>query len=280
MKKIAMALLSIMILPSCKSTPTESSDLDLIGGRATTQYPAVGRLVDSGGGLCTATLISSRQVLTAAHCLEGRSPAQLVFRAGRDYRIAAVRMHPLYKAPDKGAIHDIGYVILAEDAAVAPLSLEMSDINTFNGSSVVNIGFGVTNATTGAGSGVKRQSQSRLTEIRPTTLRTEAARSNVCDGDSGGPLLRVQGSSVKILGVASYVDLNCARYSIYTRVDRYQKFLQGLEDAFPCGSLTEMGLCAGTTLKVCVQDAVQTQNCAAQSQRCDWDDQRGTYSCL
>jgi secreted trypsin-like serine protease len=240
----------------------------------------VGRLLSSSGGLCTATLISARQVLTAAHCLEDRKPTELVFRADRDYRIAEVRKHPLYRAPDKGAIHDIGYVTLAEDSALPPLSLEMSDVTVWSGSKVVNVGYGVTNARSGAGAGVKRQSLSQLTEVRPTTLRTEAARSNVCDGDSGGPLLLVQGARARILGVASYVDLNCARYSIYTRVDRYQKFLQGGEDLFPCGSVTEMGLCEGTTLSVCVQDAVQKKNCAAHSLICDWDDTRRTYGCI
>jgi hypothetical protein len=204
----------------------------------------------------------------------------MIFRADRDYRVSRLQVHPLYKAPEKGAFHDIGLVTLDSDVGIPPLPVEFSDLSAYAGRTVVNIGFGVTDANQGSGSGVKRQSQSRLTEVRPTTLRTEAARSNICDGDSGGPLLLVEGRSVKIIGVASYVDLNCARYSIYTRVDQYQGFLQGARDAFPCGSLTEMGICEGNRLSTCVNNQVQRQDCAARNQRCDWDDAQGTYDCL
>jgi hypothetical protein len=282
MKRLVTVLLSLIVTTSCKSTrdPVESG-LDLIGGQRTALYPAVGQLLDTrDGGLCTASLIGSRQVLTAAHCLEGRVAANMIFRADRDYRVTALRIHPLYKAPEKGAFHDIGLVTLASEAAIAPLPLELNNISSYAGRTVVNIGFGVTNANQGTGSGVKRQSQSRLTVVRPTTLRTEAARSNICDGDSGGPLLLVAGQSATILGVASYVDLNCARYSIYTRVDQYQGFLKGAQDSFPCGSLTEMGICEGNDLRVCVNNQEQRQDCASRNQRCDWDDRQGTYSCL
>lgn len=281
MKRLGTVLLILIAAPSCKSTRDPISELDLIGGQRTALYPAVGQLLDTrNGGLCTASLIGPRQVLTAAHCLEGRSAANMIFRADGDYSVTVLRMHPLYKAPDKGAFHDIGLVTLDRDAALPPLALEFNSIDAYAGRTVVNIGFGVTDANRGFGSGVKRQSKSRLTEVRPTTLRTEAARSNICDGDSGGPLLLVEGANVKILGVASYVDLNCARYSIYTRVDQYQGFLNGEQDSFPCGSLTEMGICESNRLSTCVNNQVQRLDCATRNQRCDWDDSRGTYGCL
>src|SRR4051794_4754803 len=41
----------------------------VLSGNTTSSQPAIGRLEDAGGNLrCTATLISSRVILTAAHC--------------------------------------------------------------------------------------------------------------------------------------------------------------------------------------------------------------------
>ncbi|MEM1272811.1 MAG: trypsin-like peptidase domain-containing protein [Pseudomonadota bacterium] len=77
-------------------------------------FAAVGRL-DTGTGFCTATLITSELVLTAAHCLfdgshDARRPdSSLIFNAGlRNGRVSAQRgvrasfVHPgyLYGAPD------------------------------------------------------------------------------------------------------------------------------------------------------------------------------------
>jgi Trypsin len=83
---LLLALPVFILTLACEGPPadeqSESTGVALIQGTPTVARPEVGRLTVEGYG-CTATLISSRHILTAGHCFFYR-PQQL---AGADFRI-------------------------------------------------------------------------------------------------------------------------------------------------------------------------------------------------
>src|SRR5262249_21761151 len=58
-------------------------------------HPAVGQL-RGGGKSCTATLIASRTVVTAAHCVDPASSYQFSLDSGGDYSSTRVVRHPAF----------------------------------------------------------------------------------------------------------------------------------------------------------------------------------------
>src|SRR5437868_1043254 len=74
--RVLLSGLLILVLGACARTSTlEGSCYSQI---APDPYQGVGYL-DNGQELCTATLISARVILTAAHCVQGHRPGDIHF---------------------------------------------------------------------------------------------------------------------------------------------------------------------------------------------------------
>jgi len=212
------------------ATPSIGSRNDeIVGGTATSAYPAVGVLA-SKSGYCTGTLISARTVLTAAHCLEEDAASSFVFTGGPDFRkpewtVKATGgvQHPAWDS--QKLENDIALIFLAEDAPVEPMATANAFPSSLVGQKLLFVGYGITNATTQAGFGTKRQVSITITEVADTQFAYGDKGKNTCNGDSGGPAFVSVGGQLQVAGVTSYGDAKCTKYGIDTRVDAFDAFI-------------------------------------------------------
>jgi hypothetical protein len=212
-----MALLSpLLVVPSGGGTAAGAQRFPrIVNGTITASYRAVGaHLPRSGGfpgnGLCSATLIGCRTVLTAAHCVcdDRANDAEACATIGlpAPESLEVFLQHAGFLAVERVVIHpdylfgvraDLALLTLAQPAAgVTPSPINTTGPVRF-GTKATIVGFGRTGGDPGRNRdvGLKR-SGTVVTAPCPTGVPDAenvcwdftGADSNTCDGDSGGPL--------------------------------------------------------------------------------------------
>ena len=217
------------------------SSARIVGGTPTTEYPAVALLYSEfaetdGAQLCSGTLISPRVILTAAHCVEfpDGPPNQYLAYFGSNVlvdpdpegiatiNIIDYQAHPNWNINDLDAGHDIGLVLLEEEAPpqVQPMRLNRGPIDQRVGEQVHLVGWGRTSGE-GDDFGVKREVMSALQGADALLMQYGSPTANTCQGDSGGPnFMTVDGVEV-VAGITSFGNEGCDQYGVGTRVDTF-----------------------------------------------------------
>lgn len=229
--------------------------------------------------LCSATLISSKILLTAAHCVDPAShgSATLTARAMNkpddtnlstsDFIDAAeLHLHPQWSAGSPTSGYDLALVLLVRAPANAtprPLSRSVP----VQGAPLRVIGYGRTAAGT-ADSGTRRSANTSITSVTADHLDLGVAGSlGTCVGDSGGPALVTGTDGVeRVAGVHSYGSALCGEGSD-VRVDRQLAFIDAwldLKDPALCsadGRCQPTGCTPADSDCVCVADAFCNPAC-------------------
>jgi hypothetical protein len=220
---IIVAVVTFAFAPGCTVELGDEIEFDeeaafnVAGGGyeiAETIFPAVG--VIKGSGLCTGTAISSRVVLTAAHCYDGwNSGNNYIYYSDRqkayfDQRggagklgVSSITIHPNYDQDDKYNRYDIALVrVKGTMEDTIPVHPDTAPDNRW----FIDVGYGQTGQDE-KDFGTKRWFANQIDEIDPhhyqyNNKTDRGERPTSCYGDSGGPMM-IYSRGWKIVAVNS-----------------------------------------------------------------------------
>lgn len=265
-------------------SPGAMATMPIIGGNADPGSPAV-VMLSTASATCSGTLIGPHTVLTAGHCVADSIAADdhtgvVEFGSGggdgfTDWRVTA--QFALHRYYSSALSHDLALVRLSEPAptGIDPVGVNLEPLpDSFVGTTVRVVGFGVTDAETQTGLGTKRTITVEVAAMGSHHLEYGSPGHNICNGDSGGPtLLNDFPNGEIVVAVSSWVWARCDDASVVTRTDAEADWLIEVFDAFdgPCALDGE-----------CVSDGCRTPDpdcdpcgfdgvCAADCPRVDLD---------
>jgi secreted trypsin-like serine protease len=219
----------------------------IVGGTraSTADYPWVVYLAStSGSQFCGGTLVKANKVVTAAHCVSGRSASstRVVHRrddkqstAGTVVNVSTIWVHPSYRTATAG--YDVAVLTLATslNSATLPLATPADTALYQAGNSALILGWGTTSS---GGSASRYLLKANVPLTSDSTCKTAYSQySNTsmvcagfpqggvdtCQGDSGGPL--VYGG--KLIGATSW-GRGCAAAGypgVYARIAPYNSVI-------------------------------------------------------
>jgi hypothetical protein len=221
----------------------EARGQEIIGGEpATGEDRAVGILLSwmpgGGLGLCSAAMITTRVVLTAAHCVDRQATHEIWFADSyhvrrREFqglmdaerRVAIHKwIHPLW---DRGSItagSDIALLLLDKPVPASIPPLPWNRVRLVSGRTpgeVRMVGFGHHVYDDEDPLFVKLTARNSMSSLGGAFFEVAGSTHITCHGDSGGPaFLTIDGAEV-VAGITSYGDVSCSAYGAFTRVDLY-----------------------------------------------------------
>jgi len=246
----ARGAISAAALVACAAGESERDERAaqaVIGGQPDTADTAVVSIVTTPDAalpeLCTGVLVAPRVVVTAGHCTLGQDATTLTVGFGPSAAsptstapIDSVLTYPSFTGTDadKAAGLDLGVILLAKDAGVAPVAIAQSGAGLV-GAAVTVVGYGLSNAGDMQTRGTRRSAATSVVAECSGVIGFGDANVGACHGDSGGALF-AQGKLVGIVwGGRTFA---CDPPSYATRLDRLRAWIDAVAagSAAPCAA--------------------------------------------
>lgn len=224
------------------------------------EFPWAVSIRRNGGHHCGGVIIAKRWILTAAHCVQNRSPSNFIVRIGefhlhrhdyhsKDYSIEKIIIHEDYNGIIKANTQtvnraDIALLKTRNDILFSehawPVCVPSSDVN-FGGQQAVVVGWGKNNEKSDVYSDILQKAHLSIIDNKVCQSWYKTAGRKIpihdqvicagyqdggrdaCHGDSGGPLLYKLSDHWAVVGIVS-TGIGCARPllpGLYSRVSSY-----------------------------------------------------------
>jgi hypothetical protein len=260
---VRLSRLMVVLLAACgvppASEPQEQLAQPIVGGTVNTGDPAVFLLLSQapnapGVSICTATLIDSRTLLTAAHCVDDLSATVQASNAatidGRNssnvWRVVDRRIHPMWRGTAANSFFgDIAVVRLNAAPPVTPKPWNTANLQPFIGRAVRSVGYGITGPSSSNSSGIKRQVELTLRSVQQFNLFIgNMNNKGICQGDSGGPTFMTFPDGVeRVIGVHSYTAGTECTYGAASVTSYYAPQIQAWLAEWESPTCNEDGRC-------------------------------------
>jgi hypothetical protein len=190
---------------------------------------------DSGGGVCTGTVVSPHVVLTASHCARVPTSDVVVVVGKDDARYRADFMVPWTGWDSTTGDGDIGLVIVHDALPVSPMAMMRGSMDSTEGRLVRLVGYGVTEDGNNATLGTKSSATAAIARVEPGRFWLADDLGKICGGDSGGPAFMSVDHEMMLVGVIARGD--CKHGGIVARIDPIASWVQLYIDTYD-GSAT------------------------------------------
>ncbi|SHG32315.1 S1 family peptidase [Streptoalloteichus hindustanus] len=245
---VITAALSLVLAPAAvaSSPPDPAEQPYVIGGRNATEtysFSASLQFRTDNRHQCGASLVKSRWLVTAAHCVVGRTANEFKVRVGSNDRnaggsvanVSRIVVHPRYAV--QRPFGDIALLELATPVSQAPVPIPLTP--GLAGTPTRIMGWGTTCPAQSCPTVTQKELDTSILAVQRCTRIdgvTEICTNNpnnnsgACYGDSGGPQVRRIDNRWYLIGATSRSgnnDPTCATGpSIYTSVVAYRSWIQ------------------------------------------------------
>jgi V8-like Glu-specific endopeptidase len=233
----------------------------IVNGTVETDAPWAVMVVQQTAGstrvrLCTGTVIGSRAVLTAKHCVyrdpgsttwEAVPISELTVRMGLNFRtstrtvsVVSVRTTDgAYRDGDGRNGDDVAVLVTSDDLGIAPKPLARTAVARGATVQIFGYGYTVAGAADPMNLGGIHRGSAMVATVESNVFSTTGSQWT-CTGDSGGPALNAQG---EVIGVTSIGPTGCrVSTSYYTRVDRYLGLIEGMSTSPDAGAVVDVAV--------------------------------------